>query len=268
MAITKIKRDTSNLNAEDIPFTPVGNVAATDTQAAIAELDSDLTSTSVALQGNIDTNTSAITQHETDLASNANGEGASLIGIEDSAGNLVATDVEGAIKELAETPSGITQELQASILTHNMTSDADYTLSASENLNGRVEVTDTGVLLTTTRTITVGGASRMFFFTNSTAQSLIISSGVGATVTVPAGMKYEVFFDSVTGDVTKGLAVEIAEGAAGAPQILLSALEGGGGAWVKVGSTDISGLASLDILNLTQYKKYRIEKFRLCILPA
>lgn len=35
-----------------------------------------------------------------DLASNANGEGASLVGIEDAAGNFTATDVEGALVEL------------------------------------------------------------------------------------------------------------------------------------------------------------------------
>ena len=46
-----------------------------------------------------------------DLASQSNGEGASLVGIEDSAGNFTATDVEGALSELytlAEVSTGET----------------------------------------------------------------------------------------------------------------------------------------------------------------
>ena len=40
-----------------------------------------------------------------DLASTANGEGASIVGIEDSAGNFTATDVEAALAELASMAS-------------------------------------------------------------------------------------------------------------------------------------------------------------------
>lgn len=70
-------------------------------------------------------------------------------------------------------------------LTHNMASDANYTLSASEALNKVVKITDTGVLLTTTRNIVVPTASKIFYFVNSTAQSLVpkTASGTGPTVT-------------------------------------------------------------------------------------
>lgn len=42
-----------------------------------------------------------------DLNSTTNGEGASIIGIEDSAGNFTATDVEGALAELVSEQSGV-----------------------------------------------------------------------------------------------------------------------------------------------------------------
>lgn len=43
----------------------------------------------------------AVNEKVDDLGSTANGDGASLIGIEDAAGNFTATDVEGALTELA-----------------------------------------------------------------------------------------------------------------------------------------------------------------------
>lgn len=66
--------------ASAITNTPAGDIAATTVQAAIDELDSEKASSA-------------------DLASTANGEGASLIGIEDAAGQYTATDVEGALTE-------------------------------------------------------------------------------------------------------------------------------------------------------------------------
>lgn len=45
-----------------------------------------------------------------DLASTANGEGASLVGVEDSAGNFTATDVEGVLSELYDLASVSTGE--------------------------------------------------------------------------------------------------------------------------------------------------------------
>lgn len=48
-----------------------------------------------------------------DLASTANGEGASLVGIEDAAGNFTATNVEGALAELAAGVGSLTESLTA-----------------------------------------------------------------------------------------------------------------------------------------------------------
>jgi len=54
-----------------------------------------------ALSGLDDDDHSAVYHNKTDLASTSNGEGASLIGIEDSAGDITATTVEGALAEIA-----------------------------------------------------------------------------------------------------------------------------------------------------------------------
>ena len=51
--------------------------------------------------------------------------------------------------------ASVSGNLLASTLIHNMTSDADYTLSADENLNGRAVITDTSVNLTTARNIII-----------------------------------------------------------------------------------------------------------------
>jgi hypothetical protein len=68
---------------------------------------------------------------------------------------------------------------------HDMASDADYTLSAADLANKVVEITDTGTNLTTARNIVVPTASKVFYFVNSTAQSLVpkTSGGTGPTVT-------------------------------------------------------------------------------------
>jgi hypothetical protein len=68
---------------------------------------------------------------------------------------------------------------------HDMASDADYTLSTADLAKKVVEITDTGTNLTTTRNIIVSTASKVFYFVNSTAQSLVpkTSGGTGPTVT-------------------------------------------------------------------------------------
>lgn len=68
--------------ASGISNTPAGDIVATNVQAAINELDTEKTSLA-------------------DLASTANGDGASLIGIEDSGTLITATTVEGALAEIA-----------------------------------------------------------------------------------------------------------------------------------------------------------------------
>ena len=70
-------------------------------------------------------------------------------------------------------------------IAHNMATDADYTLSATEDFAGIVEITDTGVVLTTARNIILplwDGAQRVV--NNKTLQSLIFKSSSGTGVTV------------------------------------------------------------------------------------
>ena len=78
-------------------------------------------------------------------------------------------------------------DLSAVTFTHDMTSDADYTLSFAENRYGRVVVTDTGVLLTASRNIIVSGAEREFITQNDTLQTLTFKTAAGSGIAVLAG---------------------------------------------------------------------------------
>ena len=67
-----------------------------------------------------------------DLGNTANGEGASLVGIEDSGGNFTATDVEGALAELASSIEDVTGwEKQLETLGAPITSGSNHTLPGS-----------------------------------------------------------------------------------------------------------------------------------------
>ena len=79
------------------------------------------------------------------------------------------------------------QDLIANTTTHDMTSDADYNLTSTENLKGRVIITDTGVVLTTGQNIVVANTARFFLVLNSTAQTLTFKTAAGAGIAVLAG---------------------------------------------------------------------------------
>lgn len=72
-------------DASAISVVPVGNIIATDAQAALQELDSDLTTVATDLNNHI---TDATDAHDASAISNV------------PSGNLVATDVQGALNEL------------------------------------------------------------------------------------------------------------------------------------------------------------------------
>jgi len=68
-------------------------------------------------------------------------------------------------------------------VTHNMASDANYTLSAIQNTFRYVIITDTGVALSATRDIIVDAMQKHFIAKNETLQTLtFIISGVGVDV--------------------------------------------------------------------------------------
>lgn len=79
----------------------------------------------------------------------------------------------------------------AGLLTHDMASDADYTLGTSstpaEWQYGTIEITDTGTNLTTGRNIIVPDNAKVYIFVNSTAQTLTLKTSAGSGVAVAAG---------------------------------------------------------------------------------
>lgn len=104
------------------------------------------------------------------------------VGIGDSAHLIVdGTNVIDA------TPT-ITTDLLSETFTHDMVSDADYTLADIENRHGRVIITDTGVVLTIPRNIIVADTERLFFVSNDTAQTLTFKTSAGTGIDVlPSG---------------------------------------------------------------------------------
>lgn len=70
---------------------------------------------------------------------------------------------------------------------HNIATDANYTLTASQNQYGRIEITDTGVLLTAGRDIIMNNNEHTFLFVNSTAQTLTVKTSGGAGIAISGG---------------------------------------------------------------------------------
>lgn len=71
--------------------------------------------------------------------------------------------------------------------THDMASDANYTLTSAQNIYGRYIITDTGVVLTAGRNIIVDDSERDFFAQNDTAQTLTFKTSAGTGIAVLAG---------------------------------------------------------------------------------
>lgn len=77
-------------DAGDVPFTPAGTIAATDTQAAVEEVASEAAAATAAVA-------TALTTHETDTG---DAHDASAVSLLDTGGNYTATDAEGAFAEV------------------------------------------------------------------------------------------------------------------------------------------------------------------------
>ena len=80
-------------------------------------------------------------------------------------------------------------------VTHDITADSDYTLTSAQNDYGRIIITDTGVLLTTTRSIIVNDTERRFIAQNDTAQTLTFKTAAGTGIDVLAGQSYDLYCD-------------------------------------------------------------------------
>ncbi|MFY9326482.1 MAG: hypothetical protein WAO76_00440 [Georgfuchsia sp.] len=76
-------------------------------------------------------------------------------------------------------------------LTHNMASDANYTLSTATTPQqwqyGVIEITDTGPVLTTGRSIIVPLRKKQYTLVNATAQTLTMIGSTGTGIAVATG---------------------------------------------------------------------------------
>lgn len=90
-------------------------------------------------------------------------------------------------------------------VTINFSSDADLTLSSTQNQYGYFNFTDTGVLLTAARSIIVSNTQRQLVVTNSTAKNLTVKTSAGTGVTIGVG-KLESLYCDGTNVVVSSLA--------------------------------------------------------------
>lgn len=130
--------------------------------------------------------------------------------------NLGITHIEAnqSQKEVtANEAFDVLDEGLAGQLTHNMASDANYTLDTSEpakeHENLVLHITDTGVVLTTTRDIILPATKQMHVAWNATAQSLRFKTATGTAFTVAAGSVRLFYIDS------SGNAIAVADDSGG-----------------------------------------------------
>lgn len=124
--------------------------------------------------------------------------------VKDIVGVLQATLTEAGV-----TPSGspdtalVSQYLEAfrtllnaRAVSHNMASDADYTLTAAQNKYLRIIITDTTPVLTVARNIIVSSTfQRRFLVLNSTTRTLTFKTLAGTGIAVAAGQTADLLCD-------------------------------------------------------------------------
>ena len=128
-----------------------------------------------------------------DYSSNANGEGASLIGIEDAAGNFTATDVEGALTELYNLAN---EEYDQEIANAGANIDAGDLLffSANDTVTSMPITTNNYSVGVALETVTSGNPVKFAtadavatgVLTGATAGQKIFWDGTQLTTTIPA----------------------------------------------------------------------------------
>jgi len=80
-------------------------------------------------------------------------------------------------------------------VTHNFTTDADYTLTASQNLKKRYVITDTSPVLTATRNVIVDKVQKRFLVQNNTLQTLTFKTIDGTGIDVDSGSSADLYCD-------------------------------------------------------------------------
>lgn len=92
----------------------------------------------------------------------------------------------------------------AGVLVKNFASDADYTLSTATNPEewqyAVIDMTDSGVVLTTARNVIVPTNKKLYVFQNDTAQTLTIKTSAGTGIAVEAGYVSFVYCDGTNVD--------------------------------------------------------------------
>lgn len=87
--------------------------------------------------------------------------------------------------------------LNARTFTHNMNTDADYTLTASDNLKQRIVITDTSPILTTNRNIVVDTVQRRFIVRNETLQDLTFKTLSGTGIKISPNKEEELYCNGI-----------------------------------------------------------------------
>jgi len=82
-------------------------------------------------------------------------------------------------------------------LTHNVTTDADYTLLTLENLRKRYVITDTNPFLTIPRNIIVDNIQKRFIAENNTLQTLTFKTSGGTGIVIESGSFKDLYCDGV-----------------------------------------------------------------------
>ena len=91
------------------------------------------------------------------------------------------------VSQLGESLISIIEKLTDKEVTVNFASDADITLTAEQDYYGRLRITDTGVLLTASRSVNLVARERVVYVYNDTLQDLTIKTAGGTGVVLYAG---------------------------------------------------------------------------------
>ena len=90
-------------------------------------------------------------------------------------------------------------------LAHNMASDADYTLTTTENLNMILDIQDSGVVLTTTRSIILASNTQMHIVVNNTAEIIQFKLSTGTGASIQPGVMDIVYSDGTNVEAVGGI---------------------------------------------------------------
>lgn len=100
---------------------------------------------------------------------------------------LGATTVGDALFTAVDVAGAKATLLLDTATTHNFTSDADYTLTSTQEGYGRVVLTDTTPILTVGRNVLVSTTEDGRWYDNGTLQDLTVKTSAGTGIVVPAG---------------------------------------------------------------------------------